>query len=185
VNFPVRGLIASTLFLIVVGCETQKQRIPVQTLCLAGPVTGDSLGALRIRMSSDSVAARCPGTRDTVQIFSEGEPQRVLKVPAGADTVDAEITDGRVSRIRVYATRFATDDSIHVGTPVERFRDDTSAQVLMGEGQLFVLVPRHCGLSFGLTRGAFPRRGPFDRSALARVSPTTTVSEILILGCRR
>ena len=136
-------------------------------------------------MTPDSVKAHCPGTRDTVQIFSEGEEQRVLKVPAGTDTIDAEIVDGRVSRIRVYATRFATDDSIHVGTPVERFRTDTTAQVLMGEGQLFVLVPRHCGLSFGLTHGAFPRRGPFDRSALARVSPTTTVSEILILGCRR
>ena len=180
-----RSLIASALFLVVAGCQSQTRSAQAQAPCLSGPLTGDSLGALHIGMSPDSVMAHCSGTRDTVQIFSEGEPQRVLKVPAGADTVDAEITGGRVSRIRVYASRFATDDSIHVGTSVERFRTDTTAQVLMGEGQLFILVPRHCGLSFGLTPGAFPRRGPFDRSALARVSPTTTVSEILILACRR
>jgi hypothetical protein len=115
---------------------------------------------------------------------AEGMPARKLTALFSRDTVVAEIVDGRVWRIALSSPLLRTTDSLGVGTPLTRLLKLKNPRGLTGEGELFVVSPEHCGLSFRLSdAGPASHRGDWDRASLARLPQSTVVSEVLIVGC--
>jgi hypothetical protein len=136
-------------------------------------------------MTPEAVRARCVVVRDTSRLASEGQLARMIAVAFPRDTVEAEIVDGRVWRIEVLSPRFQTADSLGVGTPLRRLLALREPRGITGEGQLFVVSPEHCGLSFRLSdNGSSARTQNWDRAGLARLSSATVVNKILVVGCK-
>jgi hypothetical protein len=110
----------------------------------------------------------------------------MIAVAFPRDTVEAEIVDSRVWRIEVLSPRFRTADSLGVGTPLRRLLALRDPRGITGEGQLFVVSPEHCGLSFRLSdNGSSARTQNWDLAALSRLPSATVVNKILIVGCER
>jgi hypothetical protein len=144
----------------------------------------EGLGQLHIGATVESLRQQCNVVRDTTVMGAEGMPARKVAVAFSRDTVEAEIVDGKVWRIAVTSSRLYTADAISVGTTIGRLRTLKDPHGMMGEGQLFVATPQHCGMSFRLS-GAGPRgqRGDLDRAGLFTLPEMTMVSEILVFGC--
>jgi hypothetical protein len=144
----------------------------------------EGIGQLRIGTTAESLRQKCKVVRDTTVTGAEGMPARKVAVAFSRDTVEAEIVDGKVWRIAVTSPRLRTVDAIGVGTTIGRLRQLKDPRGMMGEGQLFVASPQHCGMSFRLS-GAGPRgqRGDLDRAGLFTLPEMTMVSEILVFGC--
>jgi hypothetical protein len=144
----------------------------------------EGIGHLRIGTTVESLRQKCKVVRDTTVMGAEGMPARKVAVAFSRDTVEAEIVDGKVWRIAVTSPRLRTVDAIGVGTTIGRLRTLKDPHGMMGEGQLFVASPQHCGMSFRVS-GAGPRgqRGDLDRAGLFTLSEMTMVSEILVVGC--
>lgn len=190
--------ISGVLLLAVVGCGKNSKPTPANRSSTTTPgesresapscgnqVVGDSgVGNLRIGASVESLRATCTVVRDTTAMGAEGMPARKVTVSFGRDTLQAEIVDGRVWRISIFSPRFRTADSLGVGTPIARLLELKGPRGLTGEGELFVVSPEHCGLSFGLSdAGPASHRGDWDRASLARLPRQTVVDEVLIVGC--
>lgn len=153
--------------------------------CSAATITGDGVGAVQIGAPLDSVRARCVVLRDTTELRDEGMPARLLTIPLGADNVEAEIVRSRVWRIAIETPTLRTADSLAVGTPLARVLALPGAHGLRGEGRLFVASPARCGLSFQLSvPDTGLASGDLDVETLRTLPPSTTVSRILIVGCR-
>ena len=150
-------------------------------------VTDEGIGQLRIGATVESIKQKCKVVRDTTGIGGEGMPARKLAVAFSRDTVEAEIVDGRVWRIAVLSPRLRTAESLGVGTLNARLiMQLKNPRGMMGEGQLFVTSPEHCGMSFRLANGGpRARRGDLDRAGLVGLPVTTAVSEVLVFGCKR
>lgn len=144
----------------------------------------EGIGQLRIGTTVQSLRQKCNVVRDTTVAGTEGMPARRVAVALSRDTVEAEIVDGKVWRIAVTSPRLRTADAVGVGTTIGRLRMLKDPRGMMGEGQLFVASPQHCGMSFRLS-GAGPRgqRGDLDRAGLFTLPEMTMVSEILVFGC--
>jgi hypothetical protein len=152
--------------------------------CGTGTITGNGIGDLRLGVTPAAVRASCVVVRDTTRLASEGQLARMIAVAFPRDTVEAEIVDGRVWRIEVLSPRFRTADSLGVGTPLRRLLALRDPRGITGEGQLFVVSPEQCGLSFRLSdNGSSARAQDWDRAALARLPSKTVVDKILIVGC--
>jgi hypothetical protein len=135
-------------------------------------------------MTPDAVRAKCVVVRDTTRLASEGQLARMIAIAFPVDTVEAEIVNGRVWRIEVRSPGFQTADSLGVGTPLPSLLELKNPRGITGEGQLFVVSPEHCGLSFRLSdNGSSARTQNWDRAALARLTSKTVVDKILIVGC--
>jgi hypothetical protein len=184
------------LLLALIACESKKD-VPPATTASSPLATGASLsscgeevireegiGELRIGTSVESLRQKCKVIRDTTVTGAEGMPARKVAVTFSRDTVEAEIVDGKVWRIAVKSPALRTADVIGVGTMIGRLRQLKEPRGMMGEGQLFLASPQHCGLSFRLS-GAGPRgqRGDLDRAGLFGLPEMTVVSEILVVGC--
>jgi hypothetical protein len=198
--------------LVLLGCEAKKESAPASpsssattssastapsTSPAGTSVTGqksscgeeilgeEGIGELRIGATVESVRQKCNVVRDTTAIGAEGMPARNLTVALSRDTVEAEIVNGRVWRIAVDSPRLRTADALGVGTSIGRLRQLKDPRGMMGEGQLFVASPQHCGMSFLLSNaGPGAMRGDLDRAGLFRLSETAVVSEVLIFGCK-
>jgi hypothetical protein len=144
----------------------------------------EGIGQLRIGTPVESLRQKCNVVRDTTVVGAEGMPARKVAVAFSRDTVEAEIVGGKVWRIAVTSPRLRTRDAISVGTTIGRLRQLKEPRGMMGEGQLFVVSPQHCGMSFRLA-GAGPRgqRGDLDRAGLFGLPEMTMVSQILVIGC--
>lgn len=150
--------------------------------CGAPVIDGDGVGAIRIGMDADSVKAHCSVARDTVEMRTEGEQERLLVVALGGDTANAEIDSGRVWRIEIRTPKLRTADSLGVGTPLSRLLAlKGGVQGLAGEGHMFLLAEARCGLSFELSAPAAP--GDWQRARLRSLPATTTVTRVLVIGC--
>lgn len=150
--------------------------------CGAPVVDSDGLGAIRIGMDADSVKARCTVARDTVELRTEGQEERILVVAIGGDTASVEIDSGRVWRIDIRTPKLRTADSLGVGTPLSRLLAmKGGVQGLAGEGHMFLLAQARCGVSFELTAPAAP--GDWQRARLRTLPPSTTVTRVLVFGC--
>ena len=155
-------------------------------VCGGTTITGAGLGDLRIGMSVASVHSVCRVVGDATRLASEGQTARFLAVEFPRDTVDAEVVDGEVWRIEVVSPSFRTADSLGVGTPLSRLLELRDARGITGEGQLFVISPVHCGLSFRLSdNGSSARSQKWDRAGLSRLPSGTVVNKVLIVGCER
>jgi hypothetical protein len=152
--------------------------------CLAAPLTGDSVGAVVIGAPVSRVRARCEVVRDTTELDSEAMPQRVLYVRVGTDTITAEVADGKVWRINVVTSHLQTTDGIHVGSPLRVLLGDPRPSGLVGEGELYVVSPARCGMSFlvGPTPSRLGRH--WNAAALRSLSPSTVLKRILVTGCK-
>jgi hypothetical protein len=115
--------------------------------------------------------------RDTTAMGAEAMHERTLLVHLGRDSVTAVIDSGRVWRVHVRRPAFRTADSLGVDTPASAL-DRPGAEVLVGEGAVFVRSPSHCGLSFRI-RGAFPPGG----ASVSQLPAGALVDEILAIGC--
>lgn len=125
--------------------------------CAPGPLTDSSAGPLRLGMLVAQVTAACPGTRDTTRLADEGQLERVLTVPLGADSLMASIVDGRVWRIAVTSPGPRTADALGVGTPAARLRALPGARGISGEGRDFIIADVPCGMSFQVERDTVRR----------------------------
>lgn len=142
------------------------------------------IGGVRIGMPADSVTARCDVVRDTIELRSEGQRERILVVSLAGDTVNAEIDSSRVWRIEVLRPGPRTADSLGVGSPLSRLLSLPSVRGLTGEGNLFVVSPAHCGLSFELSEPRSPG-GDWPAARLRTLPASTEVTRVLVYGCRR
>lgn len=104
-------------------------------------------------------------------------------IALGADTIAAQIVDGRVWRIEVLSPGARTVDSLGVGTPLRRLLEMSSPRGAAGEGRMFILSPDHCGQSFEISRvGPMPKAG-WTLAALAKLPDTTHVIRVLVVRC--
>jgi hypothetical protein len=186
---------AGVAFIVAVACGSQRENRELDSLetrpldapdssCGGTTLSGTGIGALRIGMSVDSVRALCRVLSDTTRLATEGQRARFIGVQFGAETVEAEIVNDRVWRIDVRSPSFRTSDGLGVGTPLSRLLSMKSPRGLTGEGQLFVVSPDHCRLSFRLSdNGSSARSQNWDRAALARLPATTIVDRVLAIGC--
>lgn len=148
-------------------------------------MTGRGIGDLSIGKTVGDVRSECGVVHDTTRLASEGQLARILTV-AVRDLVEAEVVDGKVWRIEVVSARFRTPDSLGVGTPLSRLLELRNVRGITGEGQLFVVSPGHCGLSFRLSNnGSGARSQNWDRAALSRLPSATVVDKVLIVGCEK
>jgi hypothetical protein len=155
------------------------------TSCGNEVLSEQGIGELRIGITVDSLRQKCNVIRDTTAIAAEGMPARKLLVALSRDTVEAEIVNSRVWRIAVGSPRLRTADALGVGTLIGRLRQLKDPRGITGEGQLFVVSPDHCGMSFRLSRQPpAAQRGELDRRGLFQLSEATVVTEVLIFGCR-
>jgi hypothetical protein len=159
--------------------EQRQQARPV-----ARPVISDSaVGPVRLGLPWDSLARHATVVVDTTILDVEGHRQRIARLAVANDIVTAELADGRVWRLRVTSPRLATADGIRVGSPVSLLLTSDSVVGALGEGRVYVLTPRHCGLSFRIASNAESPRTELDSAALARLPSETRVDEILVVGC--
>lgn len=150
--------------------------------CTATNLTGEGVGPVRIGATVDAVRARCTIVAEGTRPGPEGSTSRFVTVAMNADSVDAEIVDGRVWRVPVTSSRLRTEDGLGVGTPLARLLELRDVRPAMGEG-LYVLSPAHCGVSFQLASpdGSLP---PATTVAeLRRLPSSTVVSRVLLTGC--
>jgi hypothetical protein len=187
------------LVLALIGCKSKKEPAPCApssstardravyptSSCGEEVVTDEGIGQLRIGATVESIKQKCNVVRDTTVIAGEGMPARKLAVAFSRDTVEAEIVDGRVWRIAVRSPGLRTAESLGAGTLNQRLIVQLkNPRGMMGEGQLFVASPDHCGMSFRLANGG-PRaqRGDLDKAGLRSLPVTAVVSEVLVFGC--
>ena len=142
------------------------------------------VGKLAIGDPVDSVR-RCAVVRDTMVSYGEGSLTRTLFVAFAADTVGAEIVDGKVWRLTVSSPGLRTVDSLGVGTSLRQLLDMSSPRGASGEGRMFVLSPDHCGQSFEINYFGPMPRGGWIPAALARLPDTTHVIRVLVNSCHR
>ena len=151
----------------------------------AGRLTGDGIGALVVGRRVDDVAGECVIVSDTVDpLGPEGQPQRLLRVVHGPDTVTVEVADDRVFRLDVESPRIVTIDGLGVGTTIDELLQVQDLRGVTGEGRLFAVSPSHCGLSFALGPEPAERAGTsWTRGALAALPDTLRVRRVLAFGC--
>lgn len=148
-------------------------------------ITDRGIGELRIGSNVDHLRQKCNMIRDTTALGAEGMPARKVSFALSADTVEAEIVNGRVWRIAVVSPGLRTEDSLGVGTSIGRLRQLRSPRLMTGEGALFVATPDYCGMSFRLSNtGPDALRGNSEGSGLSRLPKSAVVSEVLVFGCR-
>jgi hypothetical protein len=140
-------------------------------------LTGDGIGNLRVGAGVEDVARACRILRDTTGLGTEGQQERTILVDLGRDSVSAVVSADRVWRVHVRGPAFRTSDSLGIGTPVGAFRL-RGPQILMGEGNVFLRLPIHCGLSFRLRDVA-----PGQASSLEQLPDSAVVDEVLAIGC--
>jgi hypothetical protein len=146
-------------------------------------VDGSGIGAIRLGMPAETVKTRCLVVRDTVELRSEGQQERILVVAFGTDTAHVEVNDGRVWRIEITNPGLRTADWIGVGTPLSALLAlKGGMQGLTGEGSLFLITEAKCGLSFELSEPRSPS-GTWPEERLRKLPASTVVKRILVVGC--
>ena len=154
------------------------------TGCSTRLIREDGVGALKVGADVDSVRAHCQILRDTVEERAEGLPTRIITVRFGPDSIEAEVVDGRVWRIEVAKSGFATADSLGVGTRLGQLARFPGAIGENGEGELFIIIPAHCGLSFRIDANPGDTDdSEYDSARLATLKPQLPVDMVLITGC--
>lgn len=140
-------------------------------------LSGDGIGSLRVGAPVEDVARSCRILRDTTVLGTEGQRERIILVDVGRDSIAAVVSADRIWRVHVQSPAFRTSDSLGVGTPVGAFRR-RGPQILIGEGNVFLRLPSHCGLSFRLRDVAAGRASSVDQ-----LPDGAVVDEVLAIGC--
>lgn len=149
-------------------------------------VTGDGVGALRVGASVAAVRKVCRIPRTRKKLDSEAIPVRYLDIRIGPTPVQAEIDQGRVWRVVIDGPALKTADKIGVGSPLANLLASGPVTASEGEGVLYAVSPRHCGMSFELSYR--PKDGE-DRDAwttdtLMLLPKDVKINRVLAFGCR-
>ena len=181
---PIRVAVAC---LFGIACRGDRQ--PGTHVQSAGAVpttiTGEAVGPVRIGLTRDSLRRVAEVIREVTELDDEANPQDVAYVVFGRDTVAVELSERRVWRVRITSAGPETVDGLRVGTRLTRLLTSNAVFGALGEGKVYVLDRRRCGVSFGLSPEAITLRAELDSAALARLPGTTRVDEILVVGCSR
>lgn len=151
-------------------------------------LSGVGVGELRVGRPAAQIAARCIVLADTVAPGPEALPERVMSLlVAGTDTVRATIVNDSVWRLQLESTGIRTVDSLGVGSSLaDLLRSGRGRAIgVEGEGQLFVLLERHCGVSFrvALEIGVKQHRAEWSAVDLAGLDGAARVDQLLVVGC--
>lgn len=147
-------------------------------------VSGDGVGGIRLGMPADTVKSRCNVVRDTMELRSEGQQERILVAVFGNDTAIVEVDSAKVWRIEITDPGLRTADWLGVGTPLSTLLAlDGGKQGLTGEGNLFLITEARCGLSFELSEPRSPS-GDWPIERLRALPKSTVVKRVLVIGCR-
>lgn len=123
------------------------------------------------------------GARGTVQ---GADTTHAAGTIHGADTTDGVHASGQppVSNSGCISTDAELTGS-GVGTPIAELLELPEVRGWTGEGNLVVVSPRHCGLSFQVDRGGVqpPSGGEWDRATLAQLPNSATAELVRIVGC--
>lgn len=145
-------------------------------------LTGEGFGAARLGATVEQVTLACHVIADTINpLGPEGQAERslILLMGAGPDTLRAVVMGDSIWRLHITSEWPRTEESLGVGSTVRDLRTRRDAQLIRGEGRLFVTTADPCGLSFRLDRA--------DDAAgltLAALPDTVRVTEVLVVGCR-
>ena len=148
--------------------------------CADRTIRQERVGIIAIGDPVDSLR-KCSIVRDTVVSEDEGGKARMVSIALAADTIRAQIVDGRVWRIEVSSPGVRTPESLGVGTPLGRLLEMSNPRGVSGEGRMFVRSPDHCGQSFEIPFPSIPR-GDWTRH-LAELPDTTHVIRVLVQRC--
>ncbi|HEX7980083.1 MAG TPA: hypothetical protein VF461_15850, partial [Gemmatimonadaceae bacterium] len=149
---------------------------------------GDSVGPVPVSASPKELARYARVIRDTVEYGMEANPESVTVLVVAGDTLRAVYDGGHIYRLDVRTPTFRTVDSLGVGTTLARLLQEPGVHASGGEGALYVVVPRHCGVSFGLSQTGElgdASSGDIGPAQLRRLPPATHVSDVIVSGCER
>lgn len=148
-------------------------------------LSGTGIGLLRIGAPVAEVRSHCRVRSDSVEADAEAMPQRVLVLDVAGAPVRALVADDRVWRVEIDGPAFQTVDSLRVGSTLSDLLARPEAAAAEGDGRIYVMVPRHCGLSFRLAPvpGDDEHRAEWSARDLARLPGRTAVDLILVIGC--
>ena len=154
---------------------------------LAGEValSGRGIGALLVGAPLDSVRSKCLVLADSMSEDDEGNPLRRVWVAIREDTVHAVVDSGRIWRIEISSSRLNTSDSLGVGSTIFELLAAGAATGAEGEEGLYVMLGKHCGVSFLLDTPISDdaHRENWSQDQLARITGTARVKRVLLSGC--
>lgn len=177
--------------LLVMGCgRGERPSVPDSTAVhvVDAQLSGERVGPVPVSASPAALARYARVVRDTEELGMEAIPESVAVLVVRGDTVRAVHDSGRIVRLGVSTPAFRTADSLGVGTTLARLLRETGVYAVGGEGAVFVILPRHCGMSFRLADAGGLGDAPTDSivpAQLRQLPPATRVSEVLVFGCAR
>jgi hypothetical protein len=175
-----------TLRLLLVVLGTGVPQTPGCRATAPVNVSDSGIAALRLGLAVEEVRARCTVVRDTtLPNWDFAEPERILLVLVGHDTVQAAIDEtGHVARVYVDTPNLHTRDGLGVGTSI-RVLARLGATGAVSEATFGITVPGHCGLRFvmagieGLEQGS-----ELNARQIRELPPGPKVTRLEIWPCR-
>ena len=181
----IRSSICMALLLLPVVARGQQ---PVPS-CGAGAravISDSGLGFLRLGQSVEAVRRACRVLADTtIPNYDFAEPERVLLVAFGPDTVRAALgLHDRIDRIDINTPRLHTRDGVRVGARLRTFlRPGATGGV--SEATIGLTLRSHCGLRLVISGApdSLETGDELDYDQLRRFPSLAQVSSIQIWGC--
>lgn len=148
-------------------------------------VTDSAVAGLRLGQSAFEVQRRCVIVADSTAVDpNDGERYRILAVSFGADTVLAAIRRDTVMSISVLSPGIPTAESLRVGDPITKLLGFKGVTGQVGERDLGIMLPDHCGLVFLTDPPKGAETGDeLDAQQLRQQTPEARIKAIEVVGC--
>ena len=148
-------------------------------------LTGNGVGELRIGRAIDEVRSRCRITHDAIELDEEAQPQRTMTVVTAYGDLLVAVDSGRIWRITPTASTIRTADSLGVGSNITDLLNSSSGKGFEGEGALYVVLKKQCGLSFRLAYDIpyADHREKWRLTDLQRIPKSVKVDQVFAVGC--
>lgn len=200
-NLLAHRLSKAMLLLVFAACERTSPKSaeprttqPARRASNEALLTGDSIGPAIVGAERNALSPRVRVIRDTIEQGTEGINENITILLVAADTVRAAMDSGRIYRLSVTSPRFRTVDSLGVGTPLARLLREPGIYAKTGESEVHVWLASRCGLGFGIWDSAKRDWNPgglgdapdsVGVAQLSRLPHSTTVGEVIAVGCRK
>jgi hypothetical protein len=152
----------------------------------AGAITANGAGRARLGMRAEEVLSTYGDRARRATVTREGMADPVIRIrdTQGQLLMDADVPEGRVTRITIRSPQLATDRGIRVGSRLRELeRAYGQGSVLTGEGNVCVIFPKSAaGLSFCLANGGSLSSGDRPSPWSRLIQLNLRVSEILVVG---
>jgi hypothetical protein len=149
-------------------------------------LTGEGVGVVRVGQPVETVRRVCHIARPKLKKGRPPPPETLIEFMIGGAPVQIETSQGRVWRVIVSGGSLRTADKLGVGDSLANLLASAPARAGETEGVIYAATAAHCGMSFALS---YQPTGGEDRDSwtaesLARLPPDTTISRILMTGCK-